>query len=652
MDDVDKTKERLIDELRQLRQRLAELEVAKTEHSKAEDMLSEYERHYRDILDHMLEGCQIIGFDWRYLYLNEVAASYKQQLKEKLLGQTMMEACPRIEKTEMFAQLRRCMEKRVSHYMENEFIFPDGSKGCFELSMEPVPEGVLIRSRDITEQKKIEEVLKQSEAKYRELAESITDIFFAMDEDLRYTYWNKASEKLTGIPAKDALGKHIFDIFPDDENTRKAESLYRKALATKKPQYLIHRLPIGGRDFVFEINAYPTASALCVYVRDITESKKMEKALEESELYYRHIFDNAPFGISFSSVDGRVVNQNKAMENISGYSIEDLSKFDVANMYVNKADREILLREIRRYGGVVDYPLVLKRKDGTHYDALVSNRLTTIGDREFIQTICHDVTERKKAEEALRESELRFRTFFENAPAYCHMVSPEGKILDINNSALSTLGYTEEELIGKSLINTVYAPQSRRKARRLFKKWQETGKIENEELKIRTKEGVERTVLLSADAVRDTEGKFLYSVLMQRDITERKKAEEALRLSEQNFRDSIENSPLGIRVVSEDGKTLYANQTLLAVYGYSSLEELISVPSKQRYTPESYAEHRKRIEKRKRGEYVPPNYEISIVRKDGQVRHLAVSRGEVFWDGEKQFQVLYQDITERKEAEE
>jgi PAS domain S-box-containing protein len=136
-----------------------------------------------------------------------------------------------------------------------------------------------------------------------------------------------------------------------------------------------------------------------------------------------------------------------------------------------------------------------------------------------------------------------------------------------------------------------------------------------------------------------------------RDITERKQVEESLRFSEQNFRDSIENSPLGIRIVSEDGKSLYANRALLDIYGYSSVEELEAVPGKHRYTPESYAEHRERVKKRKLGEHVPPSYEISIVRKDGQVRYLAVSRGEVLWDGEKQFQVVYQDITERKARE-
>jgi PAS domain S-box-containing protein len=378
---------------------------------------------------------------------------------------------------------------------------------------------------NLEQQRRIQETLRWSEAKYRKLAESITDVFFAMDEKLRYTYWNKASEELTGIPARDALGKSIYDVFPDDEATRRAVNAYRRALATKEPQHLVNECSLGGRDYIFEISAYPINNGLSVYVRDITERRKLEEALKESEQWYRHVFDNAPIGIGFSSIDGKVINLNKAMETITGYSAEEFHKVNLADTYVNKADREVLLNEIKQRGGVVDYSVRLKRKDGTPYDTLLTIRLTTIGDREFVQTICHDVTERKKAEETLR-------------------------------------------------------------------------------------------------------------------------------LSEQNFRDSIEKSPLGIRIVNEDGKMLYANRSLLDIYGYSSLEELEAVPRKQRYTPESYHEHDERIKKRKRGEYVPSNYEISIVRKDGQVRYLAVSRGEVLWNGEKQFQVVYQDTTERKAREE
>lgn len=110
----------------------------------------------RDILDNLLEGCQVVGFDWRYVYVNDAVVRHGRKSKEELLGRTMMEVYPGIENTEMFALLRRCMKERTHHEMENEFTFPDGSKGWFDLRFAPVPEGVFIHSLEITERKRAE----------------------------------------------------------------------------------------------------------------------------------------------------------------------------------------------------------------------------------------------------------------------------------------------------------------------------------------------------------------------------------------------------------------------------------------------------------------------------------------------------------------
>jgi len=134
--------------------------------------------------------------------------------------------------------------------------------------------------------------------------------------------------------------------------------------------------------------------------------------------------------------------------------------------------------------------------------------------------------------------------------------------------------------------------------------------------------------------------------------TERKRVNERLRIAEQNFHNSLDSSPLGVRIVTAEGELIYANQAILDIYGYSDIEELKAIPTKERYTPESYAEHRERAKRRNLGKPALPDYEISIVRKDGEIRYLAVFRKEVMWNGEVQFQTLYQDITERKQAEE
>ncbi|MBN1364375.1 MAG: EAL domain-containing protein [Syntrophaceae bacterium] len=126
----------------------------------------------------------------------------------------------------------------------------------------------------------------------------------------------------------------------------------------------------------------------------------------------------------------------------------------------------------------------------------------------------------------------------------------------------------------------------------------------------------------------------------------------AVRKSEENFRRSLDDSPLGVRISTIDGETLYANRAVLDIYGFDNVEELQKTSVKDRYTSETYAEFLIRKEKRLKGEPVPSEYEISIRRKNGEIRKVHVFRKEIFWNGQKQSQVLYQDITERKQMEE
>ncbi|MCO6499088.1 MAG: PAS domain-containing protein [Vicingus serpentipes] len=113
------------------------------------------------IFDNLLEGLQVIDKDWRYVYVNNAVANHGKTTKEVLLGKTMMEVYPGIEKTKMFETLKECMSKKISKTIINEFNFPDGSVGYFELRMQPVPAGILILSLDITEQKNLEVKLKK-----------------------------------------------------------------------------------------------------------------------------------------------------------------------------------------------------------------------------------------------------------------------------------------------------------------------------------------------------------------------------------------------------------------------------------------------------------------------------------------------------------
>jgi PAS domain S-box-containing protein len=140
-------------------------------------------RRLRQTLDNMVEGCQIIDYDWRYLYVNDAAVAHGRSTKDRLLGKTMMDAYPGIENTEMFAALRRCMEERVATRLENEFTYPDGETGWFELSIEPAPEGILILSTDITARKRAEESLRRTALALRTLISCSHAVVRATDWD-------------------------------------------------------------------------------------------------------------------------------------------------------------------------------------------------------------------------------------------------------------------------------------------------------------------------------------------------------------------------------------------------------------------------------------------------------------------------------------
>jgi two-component system, cell cycle sensor histidine kinase and response regulator CckA len=158
-------------------------------------------------------------------------------------------------------------------------------------------------------------------------------------------------------------------------------------------------------------------------------------------------------------------------------------------------------------------------------------------------------------------------------------------------------------------------------------------------------------VFAKASPLHDQSGNIIGAIESIRDITESKRAEEALRESEENFRHSLDDSLLGVRIVTAEGETIYANRAILDFYGFSSLEELRTTPLEKRYTSESYIEFKKRYERRQQGDDSPSEYEVNVVRKNGEVRHLLVSRKGQLWNGKKQYQLLYRDITERKQAE-
>ena len=223
--------------------RAAELVIANkelilkiVERKQVEEALLGSEARYRHLLDAMLEGCQIIGFDWRYLYVNDAVAQHGHQAKEILLGHTMMEIYPGIENTELFAALQRCMKERTPQQMENEFVYPDGMKGWFELSIQPVPEGIFILSIDITERKRVDQQLKEREALLNEVGVIAKLGGWEMDITTGKATWSKGTYDIVEIDYNKpvpGLHEHVGYYLP--EYREMIESKMNALIETKQP---------------------------------------------------------------------------------------------------------------------------------------------------------------------------------------------------------------------------------------------------------------------------------------------------------------------------------------------------------------------------------------------------------------------------------
>ena len=164
-----------------------------------DESLPRSEQRYRTTLDHVLEGCQLIGFGWRYLYMNDAAARHNRRPNDELLGKTMLEAWPGIEQSHVFSLLKRCMDERKPVHGETEFLFADGTSNWYDVRVQPVPEGIFVLSIDIQERRHTELLLRESEANFRLLSEALPQLIWSIDAEGRDIYFNQRWLDYTGV---------------------------------------------------------------------------------------------------------------------------------------------------------------------------------------------------------------------------------------------------------------------------------------------------------------------------------------------------------------------------------------------------------------------------------------------------------------------
>lgn len=260
-----------------------------TERKRAESALIASEERYRTTLDNMIEGCQLIGFDWRYLYLNQAASGHNRRPNRELLGRKMTEMWPGIEATSVYAMLRRSMQERVALDIETEFEFPDGAKGWFAVHSQPAPEGIFILSIDISERKKAEAEAHDSEHRFRTMADSIPQLAWIARADGFIIWYNRRWYDYTGTTPEQMAGWGWQSVHDPGVLSAVVKS-WTASIEAGQPFDM--EFPLRGADGVFRLfltRAMPFRDAAGNVVQwfgtntDVEELKRVEQALRKSE---------------------------------------------------------------------------------------------------------------------------------------------------------------------------------------------------------------------------------------------------------------------------------------------------------------------------------------------------------------------------------
>ncbi|MEN6468884.1 MAG: PAS domain S-box protein [Smithella sp.] len=507
-----------------------------------------------------------------------------------------------------------------------------------------------------SERRQVEEKLKKSEETFRTLAES-SSFAIMMHQDDRWIYANRAAVEHSGYTEEELYSMHFWDfVHPDHrEIVKQSGYLHQKGelppgsyefkIITKSGT--VKWVSLSGNRIKYEDK--PTA---LITVTDITVRKKAEAALRESEVKYRRIFESFE-DLYYQSDEQDIIRVvSPSAYRLTGWHPDELIGKPVANIYTSPQGREELLAELSRSGSLRDYEVLMKRKDGTElYASLTASILIgRDGKPHGTSGTLRDMTGRKQAEEALRESEERYRSLVETASDIVFRTDSTGNITFVNSAGLLNGGYREEEIIGKHYASMVH-PDMRDDAVRFFGR-QFVKRIPNaySEYPILTKDG--REIWLGQNThlvVKD--GHVQGFQVVARDITERRRVEEALQESEKRYRALVENASDIVYRTDATGHFNFANSAALRITGYEE-KEFIGKHFSSFIRPDMRDESVKFLVSQMRNRVENTYYEFLILTKDGremwlgQNTQLVVDYGQV-----KGWQAVARDITERKQAE-
>lgn len=507
-----------------------------------------------------------------------------------------------------------------------------------------------------SERKKAEEALRESEGKYRDLIKNMSEGLGVVDVDGTLIYVNsRIAEMLEYLP-EEMIGTHAF-AFVAEESMDLVKKEREKRMEGIGGKFELVFNTKTGKKIIVLVSATPIyrngkfAGSYAIFT-DITDRKKAEEAIEESETKYRTIVENINDALIIHDLKGKIIDANQNASILFGYKQDKIIGKNISNFTTQVSSKMIALHmeQLTKEGKIV-FDSEAQKSDGSIIPINISAKVVSKEGKGIIHSFVRDITERRRAEEALRESEEKYRTIFENVSDTIIYLNRYGTIIDANDNE-ETFGRKPEDIIGKNFTKLGFFKA--RDIPRMVKLFKEviTGRktVRSMEIEVKHKDGHEIPIEVSTRFVKKN-GKIAGFVAIARNITERKQAEEALRKSEEKYRILAENAMDGIYIISPDGFE-YVNPTFEKICSYK--EDEICSKDFNFYGliyPEDREFIKEREEARKKGKRLPPQYSFRILTKEGKLKYVEVNTVPL---PEKKVRILgiLRDITEQKLVEE
>ena len=642
---------------------------AKVRSERRQEALREVRDLFETLASNMLDGLAMLDWQGTVLYANRAAYVITGlRPRKNPAGLNVARVIHPEDHQRIIDELLQVREGRGGFISQYRVLTPGGKIRWIETVGQKVTfrgtEASLVTIRDITGRKNDEEALrvsterlKLSEKKYAEafhlspLAISISDPETGTIVDV-----NEAYEALTGFSREELVGNRALSIGlwanPADRER------YIKELRSLRKidgfQATLRKKDGSLRDVVLSASVIRVGgvSHLQNIVHDVTDQKRAEERLLLSEKKFSLAFHASPDAMAITEREsGRFFDVNRAFESRTGYSRDELlghTTMDL-NLWVSSKDRDRFVAEVDEKKELGMHETRLRTRDGRIRDILFSAGTIEIGDKAYILTLARDITDRKRMEGALRQSEERYRRITSAITDYIYTVYlEEGNVVRTVHSPAceAVTGYRPEDFEKDHFLWYSMVEEDDREAVRAHFNQVTTGvKMTPIEHRIRRKDGSVRWVSNMPVIHRDASGTMISYDGVVSDITERKRAERELKESEERFR-ALHDASFGGIAIHDRGKILDCNQGLSEISGYPR-EELIGMNCLHVVTEASRDLVMQNILV---GKETP--YDAEGLRKDGTIYPLEIRAKNIPYHGRTVRVAEFRDITERKRWEE